>query len=92
MFQKFLEKAFYFIDYYIVYTAHPIKPPKRKKGKDNTDREKKQEFREQAVILKQIILERELTLQEKEQIMGKSKGMTKEEVISVLKSVDKKPK
>jgi hypothetical protein len=41
------------------------------------------------VLLREEILERKLTLQEKEMILGKNKGMSKHEAQEILKSVDK---
>lgn len=90
---------FLFIDYYLVYTAHPLKPDPKSKGKDNTDYTKLKQFKEQAVLLKEEILEKKLSKEEKEIIIGKKKPtISKKEahknVANILKriEIDKKQK
>lgn len=91
---RLCEKIFLFIDFHSSYTATPLKPPKGG-AKDNVDYSKKKEFRKQAMILKQIILERELTDKEKELIIGEqviTKDYAKNTISELLKKVDKKKK
>jgi len=76
-----------------------LKPDPKSKGKDNTDYTKLKQFKEQAVLFKEAILEKEISKEEKEAIIGKKKStMSKEEahknVANVLKriEIDKKQK
>lgn len=92
MFFKLLDKIFLFIDFYLVYTAHPLKPDPKAKAKDNTDYIKLKKLKEQAVLFKEAILEKSLTQEEKEIIIGnkKEQKMSKEEIFKNVQEVRKK--
>lgn len=87
-----MDKVFLFIDFYLVYTAHPLKPDPKAKSKDNTDYIKLKKFKEQAVLLKESILEKSLTQEEKQAIIGnkKEEKMSQKEIDKNVQEVRKK--
>ncbi|MGL4402780.1 MAG: hypothetical protein ACRCTS_03515 [Fusobacteriaceae bacterium] len=80
------------MDFYLVYTAHPLKPDPKAKSKDNTNYKLLKEFKEQSVLLKERILERKLTEREKELIIGnkKEERMSQEDIDKNIQEIKQK--